>query len=379
MIALAALVVVLAGSGEPRLMRVTASSVWPTPTDGGSAWVGVLKLGAVVEVEGCHDSGRALLAGGRASAGCGVFADAPDAEAAAANEPPLRWGSVRTTAQLRARPRADAGVLETVVAPHTLALTDDALLAAGAWARRASGGFVRLSDVRLDRPRTFAGVARPRLPLAFALRATARALPAPIEGPAEPVPRHARFDVLSFDGTRVMTADGALPRRDVRLAVARARPPAVPPGARWVNVELAEQVLTAYEGDVPVYATLVSAGIGDTPEHRTRTGLFRVWLESLHDRMHGDGYFVEEVPWIMYFAGSQGLHAAFWHDAFGRPASHGCVNLSPTDARWLFEWAPPRLPPGWHTVAPLALGVETLWVHVERAKPAPALPRLASE
>jgi hypothetical protein len=61
-----------------------------------------------------------------------------------------------------------------------------------------------------------------------------------------------------------------------------------------------------------------------------------------------DEYSIEDVPWTMYFQGSYALHAAFWHDRFGNTRSHGCVNLSPIDARWLFEWATPTLPSGFH-------------------------------
>jgi hypothetical protein len=87
---------------------------------------------------------------------------------------------------------------------------------------------------------------------------------------------------------------------------------------------------------------------------------------ALHDRMRGDEYFIEEVPFLQYFARGQGLHAASWHDRFGHAVSHGCVNLSTADARWLFDWSPPTLPVGWHTLWPGPKGVESLWVLVER-------------
>jgi hypothetical protein len=75
------------------------------------------------------------------------------------------------------------------------------------------------------------------------------------------------------------------------------------------------------------------------------------------------------VPDVLYFREDQGFHGTFWHDAFGTPVSHGCVNLAPADAAWLFAWAPPRLPDGWHAVMPLR-SQESLWVVVERAGPA---------
>jgi hypothetical protein len=153
---------------------------------------------------------------------------------------------------------------------------------------------------------------------------------------------------------------GALPREAVRVITPVPRPPEVPAGAKWVYVDLDEQALIAYDQDRPVYATLVSTGKVDKPSH---PGVFRVWLKSRHDRMHGDDYDVEEVPSIMYFHGGEGLHGAFWHDRFGFRVTHGCINLSPTDAEWLFTWAPPSLPAGWHARTPLE-GDETLYVVV---------------
>jgi len=58
------------------------------------------------------------------------------------------------------------------------------------------------------------------------------------------------------------------------------------------------------------------------------------------------------VPYVMYFQAGYGLHGAFWHDSFGEVRSHGCVNLAPRDAQWLFYWASPRLPNGWSAVLP---------------------------
>jgi lipoprotein-anchoring transpeptidase ErfK/SrfK len=149
----------------------------------------------------------------------------------------------------------------------------------------------------------------------------------------------------------------------VRLARRQARPVGIPAEARWVHVDLAEQVLTAYEGDRFVYATLVSTG---KKQWKTPRGLFRVWLKVRHGTMDGrlEPYHVEEVPHAMFFKGGAALHGAFWHDQFGFPVSHGCINLAPIDADWLFGWAPPELPGGWHSVLPLAAGLESLWVWV---------------
>jgi LysM repeat protein len=121
-----------------------------------------------------------------------------------------------------------------------------------------------------------------------------------------------------------------------------ARPEGVAPEAAWIEVNLFEQTLTADVGDQMVYATLVSSGL---PGWDTPKGLNRVWLKVKAGKMSGaqgrpDYYFLEDVPWTMYFNKDVALHAAYWHDGFGYKHSHGCVNLAPLDARWLFEWAP---------------------------------------
>jgi lipoprotein-anchoring transpeptidase ErfK/SrfK len=65
-----------------------------------------------------------------------------------------------------------------------------------------------------------------------------------------------------------------------------------------------------------------------------------------------DRYSIDDVPWTQYFEGSIALHGAFWHDRFGLRRSHGCVNLAPLDARWLFAFTGPHLPQGWVAAYP---------------------------
>jgi hypothetical protein len=110
---------------------------------------------------------------------------------------------------------------------------------------------------------------------------------------------------------------------------------------KWVSVDLYEQVAIAYEGSTPVFATLVASGLSDWP---TNEGLFHVYVRYPRTLMHGaegqpDFYSLEEVPWTMYFDHDIGLHGTYWHDGFGYRHSHGCVNLSITDAYWLYNWA----------------------------------------
>ena len=67
-------------------------------------------------------------------------------------------------------------------------------------------------------------------------------------------------------------------------------------------------------------------------------------------RRGSDDFELRDVPWIQYFASGYALHGAYWHDVFGIPRSHGCVNLSPIDARVAFAWTDPPVPEGWHGV-----------------------------
>jgi lipoprotein-anchoring transpeptidase ErfK/SrfK len=114
---------------------------------------------------------------------------------------------------------------------------------------------------------------------------------------------------------------------------------------RWIDIDLAQQTLVAYDGDRPVFATLVSAGIGHpgtpiaTPpgEHQIVTKLARADMDNL-EHTGVVPYKYEAVPNVQYFEGSKALHGTLWHDRFGQPASHGCINLSPADAERLFAF-----------------------------------------
>jgi hypothetical protein len=110
---------------------------------------------------------------------------------------------------------------------------------------------------------------------------------------------------------------------------------------KWVSIDLYEQTLVAYEGDRPVFATLVASGL---PQWPTNEGLFNVWTRRDRTRMAGaygrpDFYYLQEVPWTMYFDRDIALHGAYWHDGFGYRRSHGCVNMSIIDAHWLYRWS----------------------------------------
>lgn len=109
---------------------------------------------------------------------------------------------------------------------------------------------------------------------------------------------------------------------------------------RWIGVDLFEQNLVAYEDNQPVFATLVSTG---EDGNDTNEGVFEIWARLDRDAMSGatgapDAYDLQTVPWTLYFDESISIHGTYWHDLFGYRTSHGCVNLTISDARWVFEW-----------------------------------------
>lgn len=148
--------------------------------------------------------------------------------------------------------------------------------------------------------------------------------------------------------------------RHVRAPRPAPPPEQLLPGERWIDVDIDEQVVTAYEGDRPVYVALASTGKGTGKSSlATPRGEFRVWVKlrssdmtNLENDYANRYYAIEEVPWVLYFKKGYGLHGTFWHREFGRRRSHGCVNLTPLDAQWFFHWASPRLPTGWTAVLP---------------------------
>ncbi|MCB9566688.1 MAG: L,D-transpeptidase [Myxococcales bacterium] len=156
----------------------------------------------------------------------------------------------------------------------------------------------------------------------------------------------------------MITPEGHLIRKDhLLMPELQPLPKGIDPWERWIDVSISKQMLVAYEGTRPVYVTLVSTGKKGTKEEPfdTPTGRWRIYSKHISTTMDGntasDGsYSIQDVPWTMFFYGSYALHGAFWHRSFGRVRSHGCVNLGPSDARWLFFWTTPFLPDGWHGV-----------------------------
>jgi len=209
-------------------------------------------------------------------------------------------------------------------------------------------GFTPWQGVHLDGDAT-------RLPLYFVKALRATMVPAPGTRGLETTraDRLTLLDVVGAEGRSWRLASGHLIEKGfvARISVTPP-PPDLAPGEKWIDVDLSEQTLVAYEGERPILATMVSTGKEDFD---TPTGDFRIRSKHVATTMDGntatDGpYSIEDVPWTMYFHRSYALHGAFWHRQFGIARSHGCVNLSPLDARFLFTWTEPALPPGWHGV-----------------------------
>ncbi len=129
-------------------------------------------------------------------------------------------------------------------------------------------------------------------------------------------------------------------------SLARVTPNTIPPegvdNGRWIEINLAEQTLMVYDQSQLVFATMVSTGIDQFP---TRPGLHKIYEKKDKETMSGDFsgdrsgyYYLEDVPWTMYFDELRALHGAYWHAFYGINQSHGCVNLSIGDSRWLYDW-----------------------------------------
>lgn len=118
------------------------------------------------------------------------------------------------------------------------------------------------------------------------------------------------------------------------------RPYGVKADEKWIDVDLSTQTLTAYVGNDPVFSTYISSG---TAEHPTVTGQFRIWLsyesQTMDGSLLGYDYYLENVPYVMYFYHDYAIHGTFWHNNFGTPMSHGCVNMETGDASWIYSWA----------------------------------------
>lgn len=114
-------------------------------------------------------------------------------------------------------------------------------------------------------------------------------------------------------------------------------PPSTVAEGKQIVVSLSQQQVFAYEDGVLIRQFVVSTGLPGTP---TVTGNFAIYVKYVSQRMSGPGYDLPNVPWVMYFYRGYALHGTYWHNNFGQPMSHGCVNMRTPEAEWLYNWAP---------------------------------------
>jgi hypothetical protein len=232
-----------------------------------------------------------------------------------------------------------------------------------ALARTLNNLWIPVSELSFANPSDFHGVeiteARPLESVAWVLRPNAAMRERPGGRIVERGSRLLPLEVAAIERDWARLADGRyISLRDIARPTIAPPPSEVTGGARWIDVDLQSQTLVAYSGATPLYATLVSTGRSD---HATPRGTFRIWVKLAEDDMDDlersdvvENYAIQAVPWVQYFSDSVGLHAAFWHESFGRQRSHGCVNLAPIDARWMFAFTQPAMPPGWDAILPTA-------------------------
>jgi lipoprotein-anchoring transpeptidase ErfK/SrfK len=134
--------------------------------------------------------------------------------------------------------------------------------------------------------------------------------------------------------------DQWLEGRKVARVIINTTPPQGASTNRWIDVDLAEQTLAVYENNQLIFATVIASG---SEPFWTRPGIFQIFqkkdTETMRNNDLTDFYYLDNVPWTMYFDGARALHGAYWRTRFGYPQSHGCVNLSVGDSHWVFNWA----------------------------------------
>ncbi len=109
-----------------------------------------------------------------------------------------------------------------------------------------------------------------------------------------------------------------------------------PLNGKWIDINLSNQTLSAYEGDTLINSFIISSGRAG---YETVTGTYYVYVKHLYADMAGPGYYLADVPYVMYFYLGYGIHGTYWHDNFGTPMSAGCINMETGAAAWLYNWA----------------------------------------
>ncbi len=244
--------------------------------------------------------------------------------------------------------------------------------------RSFSGYFLRRSEVYGASISNFSGApfqdlagGEPNIPFGWIAGYFTRVFPAPgARAATEQAERLSRVHVYATTELNGQQWARIGENRWVRADKVRFIAPEPPPELvnvgereRWIDVDLSSQTLLAYEGATPVYATMVSTGGERFP---TPAGVFRINSRYAHKNMDNvearnlpNHFSFADVPFVQFFDNDRGFHGVYWHDQFGVARSHGCVNMAPRDAAWLFNWTSHPLPAGWQS-REIAAGQGTL-------------------
>lgn len=169
----------------------------------------------------------------------------------------------------------------------------------------------------------------------------------PFSNQAAAYPYQSAYQPAAFNPYGGQPTFAPQPRPEIFNAYSLGQPPVAPSpgpatanGEKWIDINLSSQTLTAFEGQTPVFRAIISTGAYPFP---TVAGTYEIYVKYEKTDMSGgtgpDAYYVKDVPYVMYFHGGYGIHGTYWHDNFGMPMSHGCVNLTIPDSQWLYTWA----------------------------------------
>ena len=207
--------------------------------------------------------------------------------------------------------------------------------------------WLRSQDARLLQPSTFAGLlfdTPPNVPFGWALQKLQST--DEIGQPRRVYERYQPFQLAASllpgaaEDVLPLGLDEFLPRAGVALVETVPSPPAAAKDCRRIEINLNEQTLLAFENCHLRFATLIASGCETT---QTPTGVYHILQLVQHKDLRSlpgmsPSYLMEDVPYVIYFQHSFAIHAAYWHDSFEQACSHGCINLSPADAAWLYAW-----------------------------------------
>ncbi len=230
--------------------------------------------------------------------------------------------------------------------PAYVAILGGQTLDGNSFVELESGQWIAVNDLRIVKPSSFSGILLDRqvdFRFGWVLKDTES-----VDAQGVPVLRYSRYEIIREIPSRVLKAgyisvgdDEWLPEAALALTDANIPEDAGRYQCRFIHVDLTGQILRLYDGCQLIFATLVSTG--ENPAW-TFPGWFFVNHKDEEAHLNSpqetiSSYYLESVPYFMSYYGDLGLHGVYWHDDFGTPVSHGCINLSPADARWLYEWA----------------------------------------